>query len=144
MYFDFNLTDVANAKYDFYVFDLGRFGEFEPATFLAKDIKLIIGGVKSWERAVYPKIFDFLGDNRDIRFLMNHAPPDERDSIRRAMRIYKTYFSEYAPYPFADGVNLDACKDIFADYLTVQPTKKMEFTGKNKKSLFKFRKRGDK
>jgi len=144
MYFGFNLSDFTNAEYDFYIFDLGRFGEFEPATLLTKDIKLIVGGVKAWEKAMYPKLFEFFGDNHDVRFLMNHAPPDERDGIRRAMNPYRVYFAEYTPYPFADGVNLDAYKEIFADYLTIQKLEKSEIPKEKKNRLFGFGKRGDK
>jgi hypothetical protein len=132
MYFDFKLPEVIGAGYDFYIFDFGRFGEFETASFLTKDIKLVIGGAKAWEMPAYNPVFEAAegccsphaagraGTPGDMQFIMNHAPPNEVKSIRELMGGYKTHFSEYAPYPFAPGVNLAMYKDIFRDYLTVE------------------------
>jgi hypothetical protein len=120
MYFDFKLPEVISAGYDFYVFDLGRFTEIETATLLTKDIKIITGGAKAWEMSAYSTVFGAVEGYRDILFMLNHAPPAERDIIRSLMGGYKTYFSEYAPDPFAAGVNLGIYKEIFGDYLTVE------------------------
>ena len=120
MYFDFKLPEVVAANYDFLIFDFGRFGEFEPASFLTKDIKLIVGGVKPWEMAAYTRVFDAIDGYRDVQFIMNHAPSDEESGIRALMGGYKTHFSEYAPYQFAADVNTEVYKDIFGDYLNVE------------------------
>ena len=122
MYFDFKLPEVVGAGYDFYVFDLGRFAEIEAASFLTKDIKIVVGGAKAWEMSAYSPVFDAVEGCRDIQFILNHAPPGETDSIRALMGGYKTHFAEYAPYPFATGVNLEIYKDVFRDYLTVERT----------------------
>jgi hypothetical protein len=136
MYFDFKLPDVVSAGYDFLIFDFGRFSEFEPASFLTKDIKLVIGGVKAWEMPAYNAVFEATGDCRDVRFIMNHAPPDERNEIRKLMGDRKTYFAEYAPYPFASGVNIDSCKDIFADYLTIESVQAVSVSARTGKKGF--------
>jgi hypothetical protein len=120
MYFDFKLPEVVAADYDFLVFDFGRFGEFEPASFLTKDIGLVVGGAKAWEMPAYSAVFEAVEGSRDVRFIMNHAPPNEHSNIRSLMGGYKTHFAGYAPYPFASGVNLDIYKDIFGDYLNVE------------------------
>jgi hypothetical protein len=123
MYFDFKLPDIVSpraAGYDFLIFDFGRFGEFEPASFLAMDMRLVVGGAKAWELPSYDSLFEAFAGQRDVRFIMNHAPPNERSAIRSLMGGYTTYFSEYAPYPFASGVNLDMYKEVFADYLNIQ------------------------
>jgi hypothetical protein len=122
MYFDFKLPDVIGAGYDFYIFDFGRFGEFEPASFLTKDIKLVVGGAKAWEMPAYAPVFEAAEGYRDVQFIMNHAPNGEKDGIRILMGGYKTHFAEYAPYPFAAGVNLGIYKEVFRDYLTVERT----------------------
>jgi hypothetical protein len=122
MYFDFKLPEVIGADYDFYIFDFGRFGEFESASFLTKDIKLVVGGAKAWEMPAYNTVFEAVDGCRDVQFVMNHAPPNERSNIRSLMGGYKTHFPEYEPYPFAAGVNLEMYKDIFRDYLTVEQT----------------------
>jgi hypothetical protein len=120
MYFDFKLPDVIGAGYDFYIFDFGRFGEFEPASFMTKDIKLIVGGAKAWEMPAYSPVFEAAEGYRDVQFIMNHAPNGEKDGIRILMGGYITHFAEYAPYPFSTGVNLDIYKEVFRDYLTVE------------------------
>jgi hypothetical protein len=140
MYFDFKLPDVIGAGYDFCVFDFGRFGEFEMSSFLTKDIKLVIGGAKPWEMPATGAAVKATEGCRDVRFIMNHAPPGDRRAIRELMSGRTVHFSEYAPYPFAFGANLDAYKDIFKDCLTVEtaqtadgsarPLKKRFWTGR--------------
>jgi hypothetical protein len=56
MYFDFKLPEVIGAGYDFYIFDFGRFAELEPASFLTKDVKLVVGGAKAWEMPAYKPV----------------------------------------------------------------------------------------
>ena len=120
MYFDFKLPDVTAAGYDFLIFDFGRFDEFEPASFLTKDIKLVVGGAKAWEMPSYGPVFEAAEGYRDVQYIINHAPPGEHGNLRTLMSGNGAHFSEYAPYPFASGVNLDIYKDIFKDYLTVE------------------------
>ena len=141
MYFDFKLPEVIGVGYDFYIFDLGRFLEIESASFLTKDIKIIIGGAKAWEMPAYNAVFDAVDGCRDIQFILNHAPPAEARSIRELMGGWKTHFSEYAPYPFAAGVNMDMYKDIFRDYLTVERVTANTAVQTNKKGFFNFGRR---
>jgi hypothetical protein len=136
MYFDFKLSEVIGAGYDFYIFDFGRFGEFEPASFLTKDIKLVVGGVKAWEMPAYNPVFAATDGYRDVQFVMNHAPPNEQSNIRLLMGAYRTHFPEYAPYPFAAGVNLEMYKDIFGDYLTIERATAKAPEPSGKKKLF--------
>jgi len=138
MYFDFKLPEVISAGYDFYIFDLGRFSEIEAASFLTKDIKVIIGGAKAWEMPAYTAVFDAVEGCRDIQFILNHAPPAEARSIRELMGGWKTHFSEYAPYPFATGVNLDIYKDIFKNYLTIERVAANGTTQADKRGFFNF------
>ncbi|MDR1208770.1 MAG: hypothetical protein LBK41_00400 [Clostridiales bacterium] len=119
MYFDFKMSEVIASGYDFYVFDLGRFAEAEAASFLTKDVKIIVGGAKAWEMPAYTAVFDAVDKCRDVHFILNHAPPSEARSIRELMGGLRTYFAEYVPYPFAGGVNLEMYKNIFQDFLTV-------------------------
>ncbi|MCL2776216.1 MAG: hypothetical protein FWD71_23185, partial [Oscillospiraceae bacterium] len=81
--------------------------ETDPEIFLSKDIKIIVGGTKTWEMLPYKGIFWRIGDNWGINFIMSFAPPSEFAEIRGLMGGFKTYFAEYAPYPFAGNVNLD-------------------------------------
>jgi hypothetical protein len=120
MYFDFKLPEIVGAGYDFLIFDFGRFDELEPASFLTKDIKLVVGGAKAWEMPAYAPVFEAIEGCRDVQFIMNHAPPNEQTNIRSLMGRYKTHFADYAPCPFASGVNIGMYKDIFVDYLTVE------------------------
>ena len=136
MYFDFRLPEVIGAGYDFLVFDLGRFGEFESASFLTKDIKVVVSGAKAWEMPAYNAVFGTIEGCRDVQFVMNHAPPDEQDGIRALMGGYTTYFSEYAPYPFATGVNPGIYKDIFRDYLTIERVEGPEPERARKRGFF--------
>jgi len=137
MFFDFKLPRVIAENYDFYIFDFGRFDETELTAFFTQDIKLIIGGTKAWELPNYSAILENIGGVRDIRFIMTHAPPNEFNNIRKAMENFRVYFFEYAPYPFATGVNLDIYKDIFNEYLTVDTVVKPVSESKSKKGLFK-------
>ena len=141
MYFDFKLPEVIGAGYDFYIFDLGRFSEIEAASFLTKDIKIIVGGAKAWEMPAYTAVFDAVEGCRDIQFILNHAPPAEARSIRELMGGWKTHFSEYAPYPFATGVNLDIYKDIFKDYLTIERVTANGAAQADKRGFFNFGRR---
>ena len=128
---------IVPENYDFYIFDFGRFDETELTAFFTQDIKLIIGGTKAWELPNYSAILENIGGVRDIRFIMTHAPPNEFNNIRKAMESFRVYFFEYAPYPFATGVNLDIYKDIFNEYLTVDTVVKPVSESKSKKGLFK-------
>ncbi|MDR1321161.1 MAG: hypothetical protein LBK56_07005 [Gracilibacteraceae bacterium] len=123
MYFDFKLPEVVSAGYDFLIFDFGRFSELESASFLAKDIKLVVGGAKAWEMPAYSSVFEAVADCRNVQFIMNHAPPGEQAGIRSLMGGCKTHFADYAPYPFATGANLGMYKEIFRDYLTIEQVK---------------------
>jgi len=49
---------------------------------------------------------------------------------------YHTYFAEYAPYPFAAGVNLEIYKEIFKDYLTIEIAAETQTEQPKKKCLF--------
>ena len=97
-----------------------------------------MGGVKAWEMSVYSEIFKKIEGNRGVTFIANFAPPFEFDAIKKVMPMWKIYFSEYVPYPFTSGVNLDIYKEIFSDYLTVEGAQKAELSGEKKKKLFKF------
>ncbi|MDR2089113.1 MAG: hypothetical protein LBP73_07130 [Clostridiales Family XIII bacterium] len=136
MYFDFKLPEIVTAGYDFLIFDFGRFGELEPSSFLTKDIKLVVGGVKAWETDAYAAVFEATEGRRDVRFILNHAPFKEMDGIRALMGGYKTHFSEYAPHPFASGVNLEMFKDVFGDFLTIENVAASEPDRKDKKGFF--------
>jgi len=132
MYFDCKLSDIMQEGYDFLVFDLGRFSEMEVSSFMTKDIKLVIGGVKAWEMPSYTTVFDAIDGNgsnarnsgnggiRDVQFILNHAPMSEQKSIRDLMGEYKVHYAEYAPYPFAVDVNVSTYKEVFADFVNVE------------------------
>jgi hypothetical protein len=122
MYFDFTLPEIIGAGYDFYIFDLGRFSEIEAASFLTKDIKIIIGGVKAWEMSAYNTIFETVKGCKDVKFILNSVPATERSGIKSLMSGYKTYFSDYAPYPFSSDVNTALYANLFKDYLSVERT----------------------
>jgi hypothetical protein len=136
MYFDFKLPEIVNGGYDFLIFDFGRFGELEPASFLTKDIKLVVGGTKAWEMPAYTPVFAATEGCRDVQFIMNHAPPGEKDGIRSLMGGYKTHFSDYAPYPFTTGANSDMYKEIFRDFLTVEQTAAQSEPGRTGRTNF--------
>ncbi len=122
MYFDFKLTDVISAGYDFFVFDFGCFQHTQPTAFLTKDIKIVVGGAKAWEIPAYRAVFDGVGGLTDINFILNFAPQREKADIKALMGDYRgtTFFSEFAPYPFEYGVNHNIYKAIFEDYVTVE------------------------
>jgi hypothetical protein len=87
---------------------------------LTKDVKIIVGGAKAWEMPAYTAVFDAVDKCRDVHFILNHAPPGETRSIRELMGGLRTRFSDYAPYPFAAGVNLEIYKDVFREFLTIE------------------------
>jgi hypothetical protein len=136
MYFDFKLSEVVSAGYDFLIFDFGRFDELEPASLLTKDIKLAVGGAKAWEMPAYSAVFEAIESCRGVQFIMNHAPPGEHADIISLMGGYKTHFAEYAPYPFASGVNLGIYKEIFRDYLNVERSESAATPGRTGKRSF--------
>jgi hypothetical protein len=140
MYFEFKFQDIVSAGYDFLVFDFGRCGELEPASFLTKDIQLAVGGMKPWELPAYKTIIDSLRGSRNLRFVVNFAPESERESVRNLLTGFTTYFTDYAPDPFAAGVNLAMYKDVFADFISVDqiPARAPE-REKPKKGLFGWR-----
>jgi hypothetical protein len=141
MFFDFKLSDVFALGYDVYVFDLGRFNEAEPVSFLTKDIRIVVGGVKAWEIPVYQPVFDAVAENRNVIFAMNFAPERDWDGVRRLMGGFETYFTDYGPDPFAEGANLHIYKKVFADFISVEPAggvpeRTPEAGAKAKKGLF--------
>lgn len=132
MYFDFKLAEVIGAGYDFYIFDLGSFDEIEATSFLTKDVKIIVGGTKAWEMPAYSPVFDAIEGSGDVSFILNFAPVPEMQNIRALMGDWQTHFSEYAPYPFAQGINRDIYAEIFKSYLTVEPVKPAEYAPEKK------------
>ena len=139
IYYEPKMNEILTENYDFIIFDFGDFSEIEtPATFLTKDIKIIVGGVKAWEIPIYSEIAKKIEGSRGVNFIINFAPPSEFEAIKKSMTIWEIHFSEYAPFPFSSGVNIEIYKKIFGDYLTVESIQTPAPSSGKKKNILKF------
>ena len=98
MYSGYDLSVVMSSKYDFYVFDLGVLSGKNKASFLMRDIKILVSGSKLWELPKLENAKEMLGSNT-VNILLNFSE------------------TEYVENPFETGVNLELYKKIFKDYI---------------------------
>lgn len=101
------IGDIRKEKYNFYIYDFGNIDELSEndlASFLNKDIKILVMSNSVWEEDKILSAFIRLNieSSEDIYFLFNFVAEDERNSVIELLDNLKDkiYFSEYQPNAF--------------------------------------------
>lgn len=92
----------ARAEYDYVICDYGPYNEIaEVVSFWEKDIKILVAGIKPWESAYLPKVFE--DDDGSLNYIFSFvAQADEADVLQQMdSSAPSTYFAPYAPDYFA-------------------------------------------
>lgn len=123
-------AEILSFGYDFLVYDMGDFNNFDNKdieSFIQKDIKIVVSGNKAWETTYLKQVKDKLGKN-DLIFIFNFTPEDEKEIIKDMLKKIseKIYFSEYTPYPFVikNRYNFDNIFKNYVDSIEVQQIQK--------------------
>lgn len=101
-----NIRDILDMPYTFYIYDYGSLSDELPMAWLEKDIKIVVSGSKPQEleafRHVIKKVY-----RQNPFYIFSFSADDERKTILQQMgeSAGKTYFSDYAPDPFASDTN---------------------------------------
>lgn len=88
----------ARAEYDYVICDYGPYNEIaETVSFWEKDIKILVAGVKPWESAFLPQVFE--DDDGSLNYIFSFvAQADEADVLQQMdSSAASTYFAPYAP-----------------------------------------------
>lgn len=88
----------ARAEYDYVICDYGPYDEIaETVSFWEKDIKILVAGVKPWESAFLPQVFE--DDDGSLNYVFSFvAQADEADVLQQMdSSAASTYFAPYAP-----------------------------------------------
>lgn len=115
-----NTAEILSFGYDFLVYDMGsylNFDEKDKESFMQKDIKIIVAGNKAWETSSLKKVKDELSKN-DLTFIFNFTPEDEKTIIKDLLKkvTEKIFFAEYTPYPF-QVKNKFIFEEIFKNFI---------------------------
>lgn len=104
MYSSKNIVEAYKQSYDYIVKDYGSIKDpsFEKISFLEQDIKIVICGTKANEIYHVEEILE-QKCYEDVRYLFNFVPQEDQQDIKALMgeKGENTYFSIYAPNPFA-------------------------------------------
>lgn len=104
MFYNINrINEYLALDYDFYIYDFGVYNaiDFNKVSYLEKDIKIFVGGIKPNEienmNAVFSNAF-----YKDVLFIYSFVPENERKDILQLMdeKADSTYFADYAPDMF--------------------------------------------
>ena len=130
-----NTAEIIGFGYDFLIYDMGNFQNFDEKdkeSFIQKDIKIVVSGNKAWETVNLKKVKDELSKN-DLVFIFSFTPEDEKNIIKDMLKKIseKIYFSDYIPYPFQVKNKL-MYETIFKNFI---PTTEIE--NKTTKKTFK-------
>lgn len=88
----------AKSKNDFIVLDYGVYGDIaDPTSYLDKDIKIVVAGVKPWESQFLEPIFSF--DDGSMEYIFSFVPQREQKIVLQQMRdsSNQTFFAPYCP-----------------------------------------------
>lgn len=115
-----NTAEILSFGYDFLVYDMGsylNFDEKDKESFMQKDIKIIVAGNKAWETSSLKKVKDELSKN-DLTFIFNFTPEDEKIIIKDLLKkvTEKIFFADYTPYPF-QVKNKFIFEEIFKNFI---------------------------
>ena len=129
-------TEIMGFGYDFLIYDMGSFQNFDEKdkeSFIQKDVKIVVAGNKAWETPHLKKVKDELYKN-DLIFIFNFTPEDEKSIIKDMMKKIseKIYFADYVPYPFQIKNKL-MYETIFKNFIPAT-----EIENKTTKKPFKF------
>lgn len=97
------IAEILKLGYDYYIYDYGKFEDtnFNKISFLEKDLKIIVCGVKPNEMAATTEI---IGNTfySDASYIFSFVPESEQKEILELMedKANLSYFSQYAPDPF--------------------------------------------
>lgn len=105
IYHDYSFLDVLSMGYQYYIYDYGACRDITAQEFLSNDIKIFVSGAKPWEFYNYSKTMGTLVNVPDIDTIMNFSVPHQRSMLFVDELKEQTYFAEYAPDPFDDGIN---------------------------------------
>ena len=101
-----NIRDILDMPYTHYIYDYGSLSEELPMAWLEKDIKIVVSGSKPQELEAFGQVIKKVYKQNPF-YIFSFAADDERQTILEQMgeSAGKTYFSEYAPDPFASDAN---------------------------------------
>lgn len=125
--------------YDFYIYDMGVLSELSDIdSFIMKDVKIIVGGTKSWEQNNLMSVFELLGDSININYIFNFTSGSTKDEVARNMGKLgaKTYFSNYMPDPFIVDSNEKEYHELLNDYIAEKSIKTEIIPIEKKKGFF--------
>lgn len=132
MFFNVNrINEYLALNYDFYVYDYGVFSsiDFNRVSFLEKDIRIIVAGIKPNEIESINSVF-MSGFYKDVSYIFSHIPENEKKDVYELMleSAKSTYFAEYTPDMFVLKKY-----DMYSKILNVEESPDYK---KGKKSLF--------
>lgn len=119
LYSNLNKVDAIKSGYDFYIYDYGILDENLFDNFLSKEVKVIVGGTKSWESDNTFRVLSLLEKIFDVNYILNFSSDEEKAKFKKMLGgIFKNiYFSEYSPDPFKDNINTKIYHEIFKEYI---------------------------
>lgn len=141
LYSNDNKIDAIQYGYDFYIYDYGVLNDNSLENFLSKEVKVIVGGTKSWETDETFRVLSILEKIPEVNYIFNFSSNEEKAKFKRILKDYvkNIYFSEYTTDTFNSSINTETYHEIFKDYIA-EKSNKLEVV--EKKGLFSFLKRG--
>lgn len=143
LYSNTNKIDAMQYGYDFYIYDYGTLNEGTLDNFLSKEVKIIVGGTKSWETDETFRVLSLLEKIPEVNYIFNFSSDEEKAKFKRTLRgiVKNIFFSEYTSDTFNDNVNTEIYHEIFKEYIA-EKSNKIEVIERN--GIFSFWKRGRK
>jgi hypothetical protein len=103
LYYDtLKLPLILQQPYDVFLYDCGVLSPANAATFLDKDLSVIVGGSMPWELNYFVPVLDMLIGKKDIQYIFSFTSKTIRPEILKNMKrdADMTFFAEYSPDPF--------------------------------------------
>lgn len=141
LYSNNNKVSAIQYGYDFYVYDYGILDNNSFENFLSKEVKILVGGTKTWEYDNTFRALDMLEKVPDINLIFSFSSDEEKIRFKKSLKkiFNNIFFSEYCKNIFEGNVNEKIYHEIFKDYITEKSNK---ITVIEKKGIFDFLKRG--
>ena len=141
LYSNDNKVSAIQYGYDFYIYDYGILDNNSFENFLSKEVKILVGGTKTWEYDNTFRALDMLEKVPDVNLIFSFSSDEEKIRFKKSLKkiFNNIFFSEYGKDIFAGNVNEKIYHEIFKDYITEKSNK---ITVIEKKGIFDFLKRG--
>lgn len=112
------ISELLKMDYDFYVYDFGVFEDtdYSKVSFLEKDIKIVVCGVKANEIIKTTAIIDNVF-YADVNYIFSFVPDGDKADVYELMdeKKEKSFFSGYVPNPF------QFCNsDIYSKFIEIE------------------------